>query len=634
MRFVPIWPSYRRFVVAVLLATAALHLVEAKKHTGDKAEVKEPASNEVFKDEDGSRASDAAALFHKLDKNKDGKVTLEEYQQAAFDGEEQDQEGEGEQEDQDDEAEGEEEEEEEGKEIGEMVNIAVACTLLGGVAFVMGIFYMVNHDDDEMRLYSWQVVSCTVSIFVANLVFHAFQSFTTVVADSFEDHEGPKFSVHIGAQIMLALFCVSVLHAVIARISWKKPEEVPHMHSLGALLHGTSGPKRNTQRGLVESPNAEPEAESRMQHFQQQMQCWATLMAHICGFAAMHTGAMLQERFLDYMKLEGGQHYSRSLALRMAAFSFIPTLVLTFVLFCKFRFTDQVRSVWLYKRFPEVERIYSVWDETTEEAENDIGALAISYLLVQSILCAVTGQYPGEEDGPCPEDWMVIVLGALAFFFAFTRMAMVKCQWFSMDEHEATIDMSWSLYFRRWAYLVQAVTSMTFAWCLLATSKALVTYCLCLMDLPKYGYGPSGASVRAVLAMLISILAFVIIFMLDTIGDRLREGGSAEDVERGVRGIIRSLGILVGFAWEQAFAGGMENIIEKEEEVVKNPWFPVSMQVALAIVVGLGVVPAWEWYILRNLMKLQLELKMEEENEKAGSMHEQVPFKPLAPVSD
>merc|ERR1740121_1199844 len=139
-----------------------------------------------------------------------------------------------------------------------------------------------------------------------------------------------------------------------------------------------------------------------MQLFQQQMQCWATLMAHICGFAAMHTGAMLQERFLDYMKLEGGQHYSSSLALRMAAFGFIPTLVLTFVLFCKFRFTDQVRSVWLYKRFPKVKRIYSVWDETTEEAENDIGALAISYLLVQSILCAVSGQYPGEEDGPCP----------------------------------------------------------------------------------------------------------------------------------------------------------------------------------------------------------------------------------------
>jgi len=159
-----------------------------------------------------------------------------------------------------------------------------------------------------------------------------------------------------------------------------------------------------------------------------------------------------------------------------------------------------------------------------------------------------------------------------------------------------TEEMNLGLYVKRWAFIAQGVVSMTFAWCILATGTTAISCFLNRNDLTSLGYKPNGAAVRAVLAMGVSIVAFLTISLLDMISDRL----SSEDNMRAARGIIRALGVLVGFSWEQAFAGGVESIVEIQ--VFHGEWFPVILQWSLAAIIGVGVVPAWRMYILRNLL--------------------------------
>jgi len=65
----------------------------------------------------------------------------------------------------------------------------------------------------------------------------------------------------------------------------------------------------------------------------------------------------------------------------------------------------------------------------------------------------------------------------------------------------------------------------------------------------------------------------------------------------GIISIIGGLGILVGFAWEQSFDGGVEVIAELTP-------YPILAQLGMAILVALVVVTPWRRYILDTLIQL------------------------------
>lgn len=103
-------------------------------------------------------------------------------------------------------------------------------------------------------------------------------------------------------------------------------------------------------------------------------------------------------------------------------------------------------------------------------------------------------------------------------------------------------------------------------------------------------FHPSTMMGRVYIALLMSGFAFACILGLDKINDA---GGS--NAKRIVATCITSLGILVGFSWENCFDGGVGAVASLTPQ-------PALAKLAFAVVVAMVVVPAWRKYILFKAM--------------------------------
>jgi len=326
----------------------------------------------------------------------------------------------------------------------------------------------------------------------------------------------------------------------------------------------------------------------------------ALFLAHIAGFASINLWSGLQQiRF-------GGEP--------SLAFSYLATPI---GLVCQFglqRITNAVR--YRITMADDEESIFErEWNKQTAAAEDDIMALTISFTLVQSIRFTISGELPDKEgayeasvlrekfDGGLGAVYMMgvgISLMLVAFFCATM-----------FPEKEETIDdlfsdVSSSVAGRRgcWQSMKDSVKEMLddikergtetmvltagmgFAWSVFFSTRWFVAN-FTFLDISSEN-SPDMEMVAIITALILSFASFIAIFVLDWIHDKV---GEESPVGQALIKSIETIGVLVGFAWEQCFDGSVEAISSTSTS-------PHLVKFVLAFFSVCLVAPAWKIYLL------------------------------------
>lgn len=447
----------------------------------------------------------------------------------------------------------------------EEVDLTMAFMLLGSVTLVMCLFYLVNHSDQDIKEYSWQVISATIAIFTSVLMFQAVNGVSEKIME-----DGGLEEYGVGVAVGVVYFQLIVwfvmLEFIIARISFAHSDEVlPAIEEefgaggRGSTLNNSALYSSECSRMSV--PFNREDTESRVKREKMLMlKCWSTLLAHTTGFAAIHAGGALQH--LDIFS-------DKPLYAMMSVILNCVFLLLVFLI------SDTIR----HGCGESVE--VKMWDEETEEAENDIASLALSFLCSQALRFQLGGDLPGIT-GLEPSSMMhenCYVQGLLGCSAGCACISVLVLLFFGTS---------------RWAHILQETVSLSFSWCIYYASKESVIKLVLFITNAEH-LDQNTVCIRVSLACLVSMLALCIIFFLDTIEDMDFTGDAAD---KAIRSIIGAIGILVGFSWEQAFEGGVEVIAEVT--ISRGRWYPIITKLALATALAFLIVPAWRKYILKN----------------------------------
>lgn len=415
-------------------------------------------------------------------------------------------------------------EEEEEEVQTSVVGLAVSVMLIGGITFMVSLFYLVNHNDPDIKLYSWRTIKDTISIFVAVLLFAALN-------DILEHYilEEASEAVELIVDMVHLLLWFFVLHATLA-------------YSSGAV---------------GETPKSIKDVELKTRF-------WAVLFAHLTAFAAINAWGAIQQNEI----------FKESVLM-----SLLPVPIGAAILGVLFGITGFIRTKVALNDDDVVDDFEEFFEEESQDTENDVFGLSLSFIIVQSLRYAIGGALPNQEGievdqaekfnhGPAQSGGLIGVgLGFAAV------MVVLVC----IGKRQRPIKM------------LQNFFSMGFAWCVFYGAKWAFQYA----DLTE-----TETLVRASLAMFLSFASFALIFILDKIADMDATG---ENADRAIRTIITSLGLVIGFSWEQCFDMAVESITERMSGDAPKCWPKLLITLFLAII----VLPAWRLYILKNVMELE-----------------------------
>jgi len=423
------------------------------------------------------------------------------------------------------------------------MNLGIAIMLLGSVSFMMGTFYMVNHSDREMKIYTWKVICATISIFVAVLMYQAFNDAIKAMflQGSSETMEMKVAFIHSMVWfLLLQVFLATVSRAV----TWPWQGEVDESK------------EANEQREL-------------------DLKSWAVILGHITGFASISAWAQLQS------KLAGSV-----LILPMAFLG----------LWGLFTVTDKVRMWVSLSDDGEEDEMEKAWDEATEETENDVMALTCSFLVVQTIRFWISGALPNEE-GDLPNGTRVDY--AQAFLQLFIGLAIGYLSYL----HTLYTTEMWRG--RVWVGLVCDFSSSWLI--MFSVDAILTAMGLGGADFGVLGDVVTACIVTLLSFVVMYLLdkqadkEDEVLHQTPTGGFR-REGSEAMHKRKrtAMRSTVMAIGVLIGFAWEKCFDVAVDETAEKEGSILP----PSFIKIILAAMLATLVLPAWRWYILPVVKQL------------------------------
>jgi hypothetical protein len=505
--------------------------------------------------------------------------------------------------------------------------------LLGMICFVMILFYLTNWNDDDIRLYSWQITSATISIFCAVLLF---QGLNGVIVFIFEHrlkwdqipmcllHFAHCFVylliIHYGTAIESGVLCDKEgeeaklpdevwVYADALQCTNDEPVEDELLKNIRTQTARKSVLQVEIGR-MTEIPVQKKRA--LFSRRRRRTKALAMLCAHMAGFAAIFSGTSLQQVFYSIQQHQAW-HLPKWIWVGMV---WVPLLINQIVLRIAFKLSECIREGDIkklrdrakmhsdQKAIQGIDMIEELMIEEAIEAENDVSSLSMSNLTVNVVRFMITGVLPNEE-GEEPEHWIPETWHVVTLFLCGVGAVGMAClQAYLMKRFQITEKRVGPFVYRNCGTIMNA-TGMCFAWCFLWASKWM------LVESQRFEH---EILARVVMAFMLNGFTCFCVFMIDKVDDALDEKmsarGAASDDAGGqdlakevIRIIITSLGILVGFSWEHSFDGSVGAV--SSNAIKLGHWVPVVFKLVLGIAVCMLVLPAWRRYILAKVMLIE-----------------------------
>eukprot|EP00439_Symbiodinium_sp_Y106_P059901 s1926_g8.t2 len=458
-------------------------------------------------------------------------------------------------------------------------DICISMMLLGCMGFMMANFYLINWPDEDIKRISWEVISSTISIFSAVLLFQACNKVLEyyILEDLWIWYQLVIDMMHMSAWFL-------ILQLTLAYFSGALGEH----HEVGkhrlSIMSAAATESMSDFRAKLQRENS---AKEHFEAVEANVECYAILLGHITGFAAINAWGTLQQ----------------AVPRNLVWCGLVPVITLVGIL-CIYAGTDTLRE---YKTLAddEEDEWEKLWDEEVAETEDDVMALAVSFLLVQVLRFGISGQLPNsegeDEEGTqhSTRECGMLLLAAAAFgCFEILKITFRKAIRKALGQrasdghagaaHGEKEDPSvWDRLNHVW---IRDICAMCTAWSLhFAVDWFLTTN----LDV-------EGAVSAVVCAVVVTCLALGLIFVLDKLADM---EFTDDEVDAALRALITSLGILIGFSWERSFDAAVGGLAEQRAFGLAPP----VITLLLAIILASMVVPAWKWYILPTTLKYKKE---------------------------
>lgn len=395
-------------------------------------------------------------------------------------------------------------------------SLSLAYLLIGGVGALMVVFHFASCRSLEIKLATWRVLNMTLSIFVAVLLYGTLKEF---IVHTFE----PSHRAMVVTTLAIFVIFFVGSHVVLFKLKGGDPT---------------------------------------------QLQAWGTILAHMCGFAAMYSFADLQilhsleVGFWGYFLMVGAA------AVIIGALSYASD-----------RAMKRVASADGTMDEDELK-----WIETCEEADDDIFCLAVSFLIVLFFRYAIMRHPQAYEAGRADHVTQSNANRLLACSVGFALLVLLGA--IAMKKVQSRIRTPRA---RRFANIVQHLNSMIMAWSFLFWAE---------WQLYVSGWKETVIGGCLVISIFMTMYGFLCVFFLNFVEHHFRANKS---LQRAMTSLELALGVLIGFSWERAFDVGFEEIYLKFEGQSGGSVIVALMSLALIAVVG----PAWRYHILPKVEMLE-----------------------------
>jgi len=424
----------------------------------------------------------------------------------------------------------------------------------------------VNHDDVDIREHTWKVINATVSIFVSVLLFQGLAG----VSDMFCDRIIHSHLERHAAKICIAYLTFGIFYG-----------------SLHVILYNLAHMTDTTQPGKKVEASFEDVRRRKIA-------CWTTLFAHMSGFAIIRCS-------LDLQQLQIFQE---------GVFVCVPTVMNALLLMIFFKLTDTLRG-----RFFAAEKNstpHQLWEKGSQEAEDDIAAIGISFSGVVVLRFLLTGIMSNAEGLEMPvlnhPVSAKVGVGAAALLCSLCSLAVLFFHARFHDKKGSHTLLSTNppvgncrSYMIRWILISSSIFATAASWCALYLVKWIL-----------FGFeraanaeaNPNSCIWRVVHALLVSFGSFVCVYFLDKLQDLDYTG---EEADRAIGEVINAIGVLVGFSWEQAFDAAVATIGHLTRDM--GEYYPIWARLGVAAAIAGVMIPAWRLYLIKKSLEKHHECK-------------------------